>query len=182
MCFPRLQQLDINHNTEFCDKYWTGQFLLLQRLDISLNPEFCNIHQLFQNAQILKMSIVMLKKFLMPIIQYSETHIQNMPLCTYLFLQSLIIKQQNLGADLELSMLLKKSMVLNLLKNVASISSRLVDSSAQPDSSTMRQSSSFLLTARTSELQNQQMVTFCSRPSKAQSFQPELAKRALKQQ
>ena len=53
-----------------------------------------------------------------------------MPLCTYLFLQSLIIKQQNLGADLELSMLLKKSMVLNLLKNVASISSRLVDSSA----------------------------------------------------
>ena len=49
---------------------------------------------------------------------------------TSLHLQSKLIKQQTLGATLELLMLLKESMVLNLLKNVASISSRLVASSA----------------------------------------------------
>ena len=65
-----------------------------------------------------------------------------MPLCMFLLLQSLIIKQPNPGADLELLKPSKEPKVLNQLKPVASPSSQPVVSSTSPASTTTRQSAS----------------------------------------
>ena len=72
-----------------------------------------------------------------------------------LHLQSRLIKQQNLGATLELLKLSKTLMVLNQQKSLASPSSRQETSSTSPVSTTTRQSASMLLTERLSALQNQ---------------------------
>ena len=74
---------------------------------------------------------------------------------TSLHLQSRLIKQQNLGATLELLKLSKTPMVLNQWKTAASPSNLPVVSSTSPVSTTTRQSASMLLTERLSALQNQ---------------------------
>ena len=104
----------------------------------------------FYGCENIETSIFTQRKFHQPFLILSIIQISKLLLFTSLHLQSRLIKQQNLGAPLELLKLSRTPMVLNQQKSVASLSSQPVVLSTSPVSTTTRRSASMASMARCS--------------------------------